>query len=106
MAPTRGKQIKQMFWAAFSSLPRRSGLIPLFGDPQSRRSGVTSRTIEELYRRVLPTLLTSIDQNAIFQQDNAPVHTAYIVQDALNDIKCEIMECPPYSPDLNPIKNL
>lgn len=106
MIPARGKQIKQMFWAAFCGLPRRSGLIPLFGDPESRRGGVSSRTIEELYRRVLPTLLNSIDHNAIFQQDNAPVHTAYIVRDALNELECEIMEWPPYSPDLNPIENL
>jgi len=106
MIPTRGKQIKQMFWAAFSGLPRRSGLIPLFGDPQSRRGGVSSRTIEELYRRVLPTLLNSIDQDAIFQQDNAPVHTAYIIQGTLNELGCDIMEWPPYSPDLNPIENL
>jgi transposase len=106
MVPARGKQIKQMFWAAFCGLPRRSGLIPLFGDPLSRRGGVSSRTIEELYRRVLPTLLNSINQNAIFQQDNALVHTAYIVRDALNELECEIMEWPPYSPDLNPIENL
>jgi hypothetical protein len=92
MVPARGKQIKQMFWAAFSGLPRRSGLIPLFGDPTSRRGGVSSRTIEELYRRILPTLLNSINNNAIFQQDNAPVHTAHIVRDALNEIECEIME--------------
>jgi hypothetical protein len=95
-----------MFWAAFSGLPRRSGLIPLFGDPLSRRGGVSSRTIEELYRRVLPTLLNSIDSNAIFQQDNAPVHTAYIVYDALSELQCDIIEWPPYSPDLNPIENL
>ena len=67
---------------------------------------MSSCTIEELYRRVLPTLLSSINQNAIFQQDNAPVRTAYNVQDALNDIECEIIEWPPYSPDLNPIENL
>ena len=95
-----------MFWAAFSGLPRRPGLIPLFGDPVSRRGGVSSRTIEELYRRVLPTLLNSINNNAIFQQDNALVHTAYIVRDVLNEIDCEIMEWPPYSPDLNPIEDL
>ena len=106
MVLTRRKQIKQMFWAAFSGLPRRLGLIPLFGDPTSRRGGVSSRTIEELYQRVLPTLLNSIDSNAIFQQDNAPVHTARIVRDTLNEIECEIMEWPPYSPDLNPIENL
>lgn len=106
MVPARGKQIKQTFWAAFCGLPRRSGLISLFGDPESRRGGVSSRTIDELYRRVLPTLLNSLDHNAIFQQDNAPVHTAYIVRNALNELECEIMEWPPYSPDLDPIENL
>ncbi|KAJ6094481.1 hypothetical protein N7467_001994 [Penicillium canescens] len=106
MIPARGQQIKQMFWAAFCGLPRRSGLIPLLGDPESQRGSVSSRTIEELYRRVLPTLLNSLGHNAIFQQDNAPVHTAYIVRDALNELEYEIMEWPPYSPDLNPIENI
>jgi hypothetical protein len=91
MVTARGKQIKQMFWAAFSGLPRRSGLIPLFEDPQSRRGGVSSRTIEELHQRVLPTLLNSLNHNAIFQQDNAPVYTTYIVRDALNELTWEIM---------------
>lgn len=92
MVPAPGMQIKQMFQAAFCGSPRRSGLIPLFGDPQSRCGGVLSRTIEELYRRILPTLLDGVDQDAIFQQDNAPVYTAYIVRDALDELGCEIME--------------
>lgn len=41
-----------------------------------------------------------------FHQDNASVHTAYIVWDALNGLEREIMEWPPYSPGLNPIENL
>jgi hypothetical protein len=32
--------VKQMFWATFSGYPRKTGLIPLFGDPNSARSGV------------------------------------------------------------------
>ncbi|KAJ5644671.1 hypothetical protein N7507_010682 [Penicillium longicatenatum] len=99
MIPARGKQIKQI-------LPRRSSLIPLFGDPESRRGGVSSRTIDELYRRVLPTLLNILDHDAIFQQDNAPIHTAHLVQDTLDKLRCDIMEWPPYSPNLNPIENL
>lgn len=35
--PHRGKQVKQMFWAAFSGDERRTGLIPLFGDSNSER---------------------------------------------------------------------
>lgn len=80
LIPTRGKQIAQVFWAAFFGLPQRFGLIPLFGDPQSRRGGVSIRTIEKFYRRILPTLLDSIGQYAIFQQDNAPVPTTRLIQ--------------------------
>lgn len=102
--PTKGTQIKQMFWAAFSGTLRRTGLIPLFGDPNSERGGVNRFVIAELYRRVLPTLIANRD--GIFQHDNAPTHTAYIVREVLGELGIEVMEWPPYSPDLNPIENL
>jgi transposase len=60
--------------------------------------------IEELYRRVLPTLLPV--ENRIFMYDNAPTHTAYVVRDALEEMEIEVMVWPPHSPDLNPIENL
>ncbi|KAJ5471864.1 hypothetical protein N7539_008704 [Penicillium diatomitis] len=84
-------------------LPHR-GLIPLFGDPISERGGVNRFVIEELYRRVLPTLLSTED--GIFMHDNAPTHTARVVREALDDMQIEVMIWPPHSPDLNPIENL
>ncbi len=38
--------------------------------------------------------------------DNAPIHTAHIIQDWLHENGVEVMEWPPYSPDLNPIENI
>lgn len=38
--------------------------------------------------------------------DNASVHTAYIVRDALQEMGIRVMDWPPHSPDLNPIENL
>jgi transposase len=99
------KSVKQMFWAAFSGTGRRSGLIPLFGDPNSPNGGVNRFVILELYQRVLPTLLSGVE-GAVFQQDNASVHTAHIVRDWIADQDYEIMKWPPYSPDLSPIENL
>ena len=92
-----------MFWAAFSAT-RRTSLIPLFGDPKSERGGINRFVIEELYRRVLPTLLLAED--GIFMHDNAPTHTAYVVRDVLQEMEIEVMIWPPHSPDLNPIENL
>ncbi|KAJ5635170.1 uncharacterized protein N7484_008483 [Penicillium longicatenatum] len=92
----KSKGYLNMFWAAFSGAVRRTGLIPLFGDPASERGGVNRFVIEELYRRILPTLI----------QDNALTHIAHVVWDALQEMNIEVMEWPPHSPDLNPIENL
>jgi len=39
-----------------------------------------------------------------FQQDNAPVHKAHIVQEWLEDNVSSVLDHPPQSPDLNPIE--
>lgn len=95
-----------MFWAAFGG-SRRTGLIPLYGNPESARGGIDRFVIERLYRSILPTLMrpNGTESNGIFMHDNAPVHTAYIVRDYLVELGIEVMEWPPYSPDLNPIEN-
>jgi len=46
------------------------------------------------------------DGNFVFQHDNAPVHTAVIVKNYLQNKKLNVMVWPPQSPDLNPIENL
>ncbi|KAJ5900309.1 uncharacterized protein N7473_004379 [Penicillium subrubescens] len=102
--PTPGKQVKQMFWAAFSWSTRRTGLIPLFGDPTRGRGGVNRFVIRDLYTRVLPTLM--LHRDSIFQQDNASTLTAYIVREALAEMGIQVMDWPAKSPDLNPIENL
>ena len=104
MTLSKGKQSKQMFWACFSGAPRETGLIPLYGDPNAERKGLIKEVIYSLYSAILPTLLVSKD--AIFQHDNPPTHTAYIVQVLLREIGVNVMDWPPYSPDLNPIENL
>ena len=97
-----GKQSKKMFWATFG-YGVRSALVPMDGDPNSARGGVTAR----VYRQVLDEHLLGILQfGSIFMQDNAPIHTAHIIRDWLQEKNVEVMEWPPYSSDLNPIENL
>ena len=97
-----GKGIRQMFWAAFGE-ETRTDLLTLNGDPNSPRGGVNAIRIRELYAEVLPQILT---ESSIFMHDNAPVHTARIVRELLQELGVEVMVWPPYSPDLNPIENL
>jgi len=45
-------------------------------------------------------------EDILFQQDKAPVHKAYSVTDWFERNCIELVEHPPYSPDLNPIKHV
>lgn len=95
-----------MFWGAFSFF-RKSSLVPLFGYPDSPRGGVNVQRVLETLKDELPKIC---DPGSIFMQDNARTHTAIIVQDWLipwaEGEGVELIDWPPYSPDLNPIENL
>jgi transposase len=97
-----GKGVKKMFWAAFGH-NRRTGLVPIDGDPLSERGGVTSWVIRELYRAFLPDIMVDGGE---FMHDGAGPHRGHIVRDILREMAIRVMEWPPYSPDLNPIENL
>ena len=91
-----------MFWATFG-YNLRTSLIVLDGDPTSTRQGVTLRVIVEVYRVYLPIILLPSD---IFIYNGASIHIVYIIRVILAEIGIVVMVWPPYSPDLNPIKNL
>lgn len=95
-----------MFWAGFAC-GMRTNLVALPGDPNSKRGGVTSRQILACLQENLPTIA---EPGYFFIQDNAPTHTARIVKKWLREWSGEhginLVDWPPYSPDLNPIENL
>ena len=46
------------------------------------------------------------DQPAIFQQDNAPCHTAKVVKEWIEANNIDVLSWPGNSPDLNPIEHI
>ena len=42
----------------------------------------------------------------VFQQDNASIHTARIIKKYFSKSKIQVLDWPPNSPDLNPIKHV
>ena len=49
---------------------------------------------------------TVLDADSIFMQDNARIHTAHVVIDWLEENGIEVINWPPYFPDLDPIENI
>jgi transposase len=91
-----------MFWAGIW-LQDRTWITEMFGHPQSRRGGKSSRSYQNALQE---GLLPHYDGSRQFQQDNAPVHTSISTRSWLRSHSIEPVYWPPYSPDLNPIENI
>ncbi|KAJ5563087.1 hypothetical protein N7535_002469 [Penicillium sp. DV-2018c] len=95
------KDISQMVWGAIW-LGGRSNLIIMERDEESpSQKGYTSKSyIEALEKGLLPCYTPG----AVFQQDNAKIHTAFVTQEWFERHGIYVEEWPPHSPDLNPIE--
>lgn len=96
------QRYSQMFWACFG-FGIRSDLVIMRGDISAPRGGVSARVYLSTLQEHLPTVLNN---DSIFMQDNAGIHRANIIRSWFEEQGIELMEWPPYSPDLNPIENL
>lgn len=94
--------VKVMFWGCFTS--DGAGLfIPIVGTLNA------VRYVELLREHVLPWIRQrerDLGVSLVFQQDNAPPHTAAITREFLAQNGVEVLDWPPCSPDLNPIENM
>lgn len=72
------------------------------GNLESAR-GVTAQVYKAVLDQHLPPILGF---GAISMHDNAPIHTVHLIRDWFQENGIDLMDWPPYSPDLNPIENL
>ena len=97
----KNKGVSLMVWECFWG-KNKSPLVPI------TRTINKNRYIRLLRRHLIPVIHQMLAfgiHDFLFQQDNTPVHKAYNVRDWLEDNNIDVIEYPPYSPDLNPIKH-
>ena len=91
--------VSLMLWGCFAGC---------FKGPLVALHGV--QTAQTYVQLLVPFIIETLPENgvfdAIFQQDNAPTHTAHITQNYLQQQGFVIMKSPPSSPDMNPIEHL
>jgi transposase len=88
-----------MFWSAVSTWSKFA-LVEIEGTMTAQKY------TNLLSEKFIPWIRRQKKGKWIFQQDNAPSHTARQTQAFLIDEKIDCLVWPPYSPDLNPIENL
>ena len=101
--PKARNSVSLMLWGCFAGC-FKGPLVPIHGTQ-------TAETyIQVLQEHLVPFILETLPENgvfdAIFQQDNAPTHTAHITQHYLEQQEFVVMKFPPSSPDMNPIEHL
>lgn len=103
----KSRSPSQMVWGAIwldnRGKPRRSPLVIMERDPNASKGGYTAQSyIKTLEKGLLPHW----SEGQLFQQDNAPIHTATATTTWFESHGITPIKWPPYSPDLNPIEHM
>ena len=99
----KDKNKSVMIWACFEDDNQKSDLVFMSDDSDVKQGKITSAVYLKVLEKQMPTLWES---GLIYMQDEASIHTACIIKRWLTDNEIEMVDWPPYSPDLNLIQHV
>ena len=88
-----------MIWGCFS-WHGMGPMVKLEGRMNASRHG------QLVKNTVSPFMKKTMGRKNIFQQDNAPIHTAKSILKIFKNLKMKVLDWPAQSPDLNQIENI
>lgn len=95
--PSAGKVMASVFWDAKGIL-----LIDYLQKGKTITGEYYSNLLTSLDKKIREKRPGLQKKKIIFHQDNAPAHKSVLAMGKLRDLKYELLEHPPYSPDLAP----
>ena len=95
-----GGGVRVMVWGCFGV----RGCGPLIKVQSSLNAARYVELLQEAHLK--PAFQRLCVGNPLFQQDNAPAHTASTTQEYLRSRRIHVIDWPAQSPDLNPIENV
>ena len=98
----KGKDISLMIWGSIW-IGGHSDLIIMQRDSSSDQGGYSAASYLDVLEEALPHCY---EPGRKFMQDNARIHTAKKVKEWLLEMGIEMIEWPPYSPDMNLIEHV
>lgn len=95
--PSAGKVMASVFWDAKGIL-----LIDYLEKGKTITGEYYANLLDRLDEEIRKRRPGLAKKKIIFHQDNAPAHKSVLAMGKLRDLKYEVLEHPPYSPDLAP----
>ena len=102
VALKKGHRVAIIVWGCFGG-KQKGTFVPFI--VKSVNAQVYLRLLENLVLPVIQDINNTIGSSR-FQQDNAPVHKAKIINNSFEQHKITVDNHSPYSPDLNPIEHV
>jgi DDE superfamily endonuclease len=81
----------------------RSDLVIMERDKESKKGGYSTNSYLQVLKEEIPKCF---EPGRTFIQDNASIHTAKKIKKWFKDNAILLLNWPPYSPDMNPIKHV
>ena len=95
--PSAGKVMASVLWDADGIL-----MIDYLQKGKTINGAYYSSLLKQLKERIKIKRRGKIRKGVLFHQDNAPAHKSVVAMAAINDCGFELVQHPPYSPDLAP----
>jgi hypothetical protein len=100
------KNMKVMIWGCFWD-GGRSNLYIINRDFESAKHRYSANSYLEVLDAEVAPIYESLDKGYLFIQENASIYTARKVKDWFAEHSItQLLDWPPYSPDLNPIEHI